>query len=497
MVRVQSYHLSNPSAKIIDEKEIAENGQVIAELDHRGNKTTFKYEHGTNIISGQIDANGVESSIGRDPHTDEVLSISSSSIDGEGNTNKFEYNKGMLQSLTSGNTKIEYHYDEFGRRIGVDIDNNNHVSVYHDDNANSTKSIFANGNGYESLADEFGKINVVRYHQGNVWVTHITNEYDSRDRLSKTKDHVTGEIRELTYDRNDNIINQTGNVSVSSVFDIDGNVTQSTLGYRGNEYTYQYGYSEEGRLESIALPTPTNSVERIEQDKIGRTTKLDTICGVREINHLQVGERATGLIAAETHKDNQGNFSQLRYTYDKNGNITEIREAGRLKVRYAYDALNRLIREDNTILNKTKTYEYDSNGNITNKSQQEFTLDIEPLGTAIDMTYVYQGDRIQSIRKENNTLSFAYDAVGNPTTYLGIPMQWDRVRNLVAVNSSNVRFEYDASNLRTHKKTNTVHSEYFYNGNNIVAEKRSLKTTHYVENLNDDKWEVMETVLAR
>ena len=64
----------------------------------------------------------------------------------------------------------------------------------------------------------------------------------------------------------------------------------------------------------------------------------------------------------------------LKYSYDSNGNITQINEDGRLLVKYTYDGVNRLIREDNAKLNKTYIFEYDGTGNITSKRECSFTL---------------------------------------------------------------------------------------------------------------------------
>ena len=38
------------------------------------------------------------------------------------------------------------------------------------------------------------------------------------------------------------------------------------------------------------------------------------------------------------------------------GNITKVYENGKMKIRYEYDALNRLVREDNKGLKRTKVY---------------------------------------------------------------------------------------------------------------------------------------------
>lgn len=50
------------------------------------------------------------------------------------------------------------------------------------------------------------------------------------------------------------------------------------------------------------------------------------------------------------------------------GNIEKVYENGELAIRYQYDALNRLVREDNKILDKTVVFVYD-NGNIVNQRQ--------------------------------------------------------------------------------------------------------------------------------
>ncbi len=52
----------------------------------------------------------------------------------------------------------------------------------------------------------------------------------------------------------------------------------------------------------------------------------------------------------------------LKYNYDANGNITHVFEFDIQKVRYYYDGLNRLVREDNNYIDKTITYCYDKCG---------------------------------------------------------------------------------------------------------------------------------------
>ena len=86
-------------------------------------------------------------------------------------------------------------------------------------------------------------------------------------------------------------------------------------------------------------------------------------------------------------------------------------------VRYTYDKLDRLVREDNKQLGKTVLYSYDNNGNILSKREFAFTLKdtglLEELDSA-DILYSYDDDRLLSYGNE----SFDYDELGNPELFV-------------------------------------------------------------------------------
>ena len=73
-------------------------------------------------------------------------------------------------------------------------------------------------------------------------------------------------------------------------------------------------------------------------------------------------------------KDKYVISENTKYEYDKNGNIVKIYENGALTVRYGYDSIDRLIREDNKKIGFTALYAYDNCGNILCKRQTAFTL---------------------------------------------------------------------------------------------------------------------------
>ena len=139
----------------------------------------------------------------------------------------------------------------------------------------------------------------------------------------------------------------------------------------------------------------------------------------------------------------------LKYQYDASGNISEITQNGHIAAKYVYDALGRLIREDNRAFGKTETYTYDKNGNILEKRTYTFPLLGDLEGQEYEgKKYTYDGDRLMKYGNE----TFAYDGVGNPTTYRGKSVSWINGRTMTAYDG--ISFTYDGRGGRT-KKGNT------------------------------------------
>lgn len=117
-------------------------------------------------------------------------------------------------------------------------------------------------------------------------------------------------------------------------------------------------------------------------------------------------------IATYTSTVNGGDA--LTYTYDQNGNITKIVYSTGEEMRYVYDDIGQLVREDNGVLCKTYVYTYDLAGNITSKSTYDFTAaGTTPSGATSTYEYGYAsgwGDRLTSY----NGQTIEYDAMGNP-----------------------------------------------------------------------------------
>ena len=154
------------------------------------------------------------------------------------------------------------------------------------------------------------------------------------------------------------------------------------------------------------------------------------------------------------------------YTYDSNGNITQIVDASdsdaAKTTAYTYDNLNRLTASTATGAlngnNHSETYSYDALGNITNKSDQG--------------SYTYAGntgsryenpDAVTSIGSNN----YSYDRNGNLTSSPNLTNTWNynnRLTQSVYATSITVSYGYDYSGERV-KQSNGTTTTYYPNKN--------------------------------
>ena len=152
--------------------------------------------------------------------------------------------------------------------------------------------------------------------------------------------------------------------------------------------------------------------------------------GLYHIYHIKLWEAIDGSRnIVYTYTDGEidgityGDGATSTYSYDACGNITQV--SGKENVKYSYDALNRLVREDNAALNKSYTYSYDAGGNITAK--KEYAYMTGTLGAAVKTySYVYGSSWKDKLTSWNGQ-SITYDGYGNVKSYKGATYTWDRL----------------------------------------------------------------------
>jgi RHS repeat-associated protein len=162
------------------------------------------------------------------------------------------------------------------------------------------------------------------------------------------------------------------------------------------------------------------------------------------------------------------------YTYDVDGNITQIVDGNGKKISYKYDDLGQLLRENNQILGKTYVYTYDNGGNRKSKKTYAYTTanSLSSL-TYTEETYTYGNETWGDQLTKVNSVAISYDAIGNPTTFNGYDLTWHgRQLKQMSRNGgqSLLKFMYNADGIRTNKIVNGSNHVYTLNGTQIVSE---------------------------
>jgi RHS repeat-associated protein len=253
-----------------------------------------------------------------------------------------------------------------------------------------------------------------------------------------------------------------------------GGIKRNTYIVNEHEMLYDYDHCNTPEQKLVTVKLPCRTKQTIEFDGLGRTTSINTGKLSKDIYYKKISDHATPYVNSVWHGKDGIQQDNTRYSYDKNGNITKITENGREAVRYTYDSLNRLTREENQQLNKTTAIEYDNNGNILAKTVN---------GNRATYTYSKNGWRDQLIilnkkDKDNNEIvyKFEYDAIGNPNKILRnnqpIQIAWERGRNLVTYNGHT--FTYNAQGIRTSKTlSDGTKITYYLDGTRILLEEHT------------------------
>lgn len=169
------------------------------------------------------------------------------------------------------------------------------------------------------------------------------------------------------------------------------------------------------------------------------------------------------------------------YTYDANGNITEISRRHKTaetaytkQQQFAYDELNQLVRADDLVKNCTEVYTYDNGGNILSVTTYPLTWgSLDGVTATKTVNYGYDDTNWKDKLTSYDGQAITYDEIGNPLSYRGYALTWQNGRQLATLSGNGVTasYTYDVDGLRTSKTVNGVKHEYYYVGNTLQYEK--------------------------
>lgn len=512
VVKSFTYNSLDSSTKFYEEKTYDETGKVVAQKSATGESET-KHVYAGDMLTEEILPNGSKLAYGYD-EIGNVTAISQSTIDGQSNSTERIYKNGLLVTLKSGNNEIHYAYDYKRRIKSIDVNDTKDYAVYtySDDidyngvSADSVLVTYAPRNSelksdtVETIKDKKGNILCVK--QNGV----VEQEYTY-------KNGVVDTIRERTQNlklkcNRDDLDNLTSIVSVdedenetsdyAQRYEYDGKSRLVKYTTDGRTFTKYYKSFTEDVLDRVYFDGEKtkyyfDSNGRIIKKEIGGSPKKHEV----QYEYLKKGDHATNLVSTVRFGYKKSNnkyflYDTITYTYDKMSNITHVRKNGELEVRYQYDSLNRLMREDNKRFGKTYTYLYDNNGNILFKKAYDFTLCTSIELEEKEPTSTTQNKYGKDLLKEYGPYTCTYDKLGNPTIYKGKGMTWECGRRLKKykdieisydgygrrIKKGNVEYKYDLSGKLLRESNQNYGFKFIYDDSEVIGLVKETATTN-------------------
>lgn len=317
---------------------------VTEETDENGNTTKYTYDANRNK-SSITNGNNVETSYTYDS-SDNATSITTG-----GASNKYDYDyQGNVESISHNNFSFKFNYNEYNKLLSTYVGDSQIVSnIYSPYNGNLLKVSYANGSVISYTYDEYNNVTNIKCNDNTI----AKYTYNKNGQISVCDDSESGETTYYYYDCNGNlesqfILGKDSTLANSVTTDENGNTVEKTeIG--NNTRTITSGTDSDGKsfVDYNGLKTTE------EKDEFGRTTSILTK-GLKDNKDYKVeytyadgkGTNSTSKTVSNLYNTfNDKKVATYSYSYDENGNITQIRLGKDIINKYIYDDKNQLKQE--------------------------------------------------------------------------------------------------------------------------------------------------------
>ena len=480
-----SEELDTSKSYIKSESTYDSKGNYVAEeTDENGNTTKYTYDANGNK-SSITNGNNVETSYTYDS-SDNATSITTG-----GASNKYDYDyQGNVESISHNNFSFKFNYNEYNKLLSTYVGDSQIVSnTYSPYNGNLLKVSYANGSVISYTYDEYNNVTNIKCNDNTI----DKYTYNKNGQISVCDDSESGETTYYYYDCNGNlesqfILGKDSTLANSVTTDENGNTVEKTeIG--NNTRTITSGTDSDGKsfVDYNGLKTTE------EKDSFGRTTSILTK-GLKDNKDYKVkytyadgkGTNSTSKTVSNlTSSFNDNEIATYSYSYDENGNITQIRLGKDIINKYIYDDKNQLKQEYDYLHNYYINYSLDGNGNIHSVNTQALDSDKHPTGSVHGNVYYYEDKQwCDKLTRVNNIGYITYDEIGNPLNYRdGMSFTWRNGRWLSTTtlnDDTKVTYRYNANGMRTQKKVGSKVTDYYYDSNNnLIAQKTDNATLFF------------------
>ncbi len=411
-------------------------GKITAERDELGNVTRYEYADGLHLISRRVNVDGSQV--------------------------KYRYDNVRLLL-----TEIE---NEVGETYTLDYHPNGLIQQETGFDGQRTAYVYdLNGNLQEKT--EHGD-------DGSQLVTRYERDYAGRLVRKTLPD---GDTVDYTYDRQGNLLSvEDGHWALAYEYDAHNRLIAEHQGWG----TLRYGYDACGQLQSLRLPDHNLLV--FNHGKGGHLATVE-LNGTLLTSHLfkagQEQQRQQGQLLSHYHYDDQQRLHahavthqqhtlyQRQYDYDKSGNLTRLLDTRKGQHHYHYDPLARLTRANHS-QDIQERFVHDPANNLL--MQDRPGPDIvagNRLTIQGDRHYDYDafGNLIRERRGKGHALitEYRYDSQ-------------HRMISLTQPNGQTASYRYDPFGRRISKTVDGITTEFFWQGNKLVAEHHAQSHRSYI-----------------
>ncbi len=411
-------------------------GKITSERDELGHVTRYEYADGLHLISRRINADGTQVKY----RYDNVRLLLTEIENEVGETYRLQYHaNGLIQQETGfDGQRTAYLYD-------------------------------LNGNLQEKT--EHGD-------DGSQLVTRYERDYAGR-LVRKTLPN--GNKVDYAYDRQGNLLSvEDGHWALAYEYDIQNRLTAEHQGWG----TLRYGYDACGHLQNLRLPD--NNRVAFNHGKGGHLVTVE-LNGETLTSHLfkagQEHQRQQGQLISHYHYDDQQRLHahavtqqqhtlyQRQYDYDKAGNLTRLLDTHKGDHHYHYDPLNRLTRANHS-QGEQERFGHDPAGNLLMQNRPGPDI-------VAGNRLMIQGDH-----------HYDYDAFGNLIRerrgkghQLVTEYRYDCQHRLIGIkkpNGQTASYRYDPFGRRISKTVDGITTEFFWQGDRLIAEHHADRHRSYV-----------------
>ena len=480
-------------------------------------------ESGNNLVR-ETDARGFETKYTVDPESSRRTGV----CDRLGNKTAYEYDdSGRVSAIVNKSpdgtqlARVEYEYSEFGElsnivrndtmgysmgynafhkleSIGVSGKETPLTSyVYKKGTGRLKKIVWANGSTAAITYNRQGRVMKEDWSdsEGNI-VASYGYAYDGNGNVVASVDYKKKMVYNYSYregvlvrctESTADTVNADGSVigknivnTISFFYDKEGRLVRKTVTpANGQSIVVAYENSDNNGT-SVTFRYGENSVKsHSKTDGFGRKVFDELLLDGGYLNrsfeycsgkitgeHKAGGKVVSNPVTNLVEKISYSNGDSLSYRYDAAEKITRVEDKEGRICEYEYDALSQLVSE--TVGDVKTRYVYDSCGNILEKGVCKSDGEIDDSKKTV-FTY---GDPVwKDLLTGVNGQTITYDAGGNPISYLGHTLQWEKGRQLAKFDNNT--YVYNANGIRKSKTVGGIRHDFTLEGAKILSESWS------------------------